>query len=163
MGFTWPLALLALVAVPLLAGVYVGQLRRRRRQAVRYSSVALIKAAAPRRAAWKRHVPVALLLAALAALGRSMFGGAAPGPAELAGTFVLAAFGLLLLGSLLQRVRMLWHTQLRGLLVRTGAALWAWTGKVWPRGESDADARPPMGAGDRIAAGEEPGDGDAGG
>jgi len=69
MGFTWPLALLALVAVPLLAGVYIGQLRRRRRQAVRYSSVALIKAAAPRRAAWKRHVPVALLLAALAALG----------------------------------------------------------------------------------------------
>ena len=46
MGFTWPLALLALLAVPLLAGVYVGQLRRRRRQAVRYSSVALIKAAA---------------------------------------------------------------------------------------------------------------------
>ena len=45
------------------------QLRRRRRQAVRYSSVALIRAAAPRRAAWKRHVPVALLLAALAALG----------------------------------------------------------------------------------------------
>jgi Ca-activated chloride channel family protein len=36
---------------------------------VRYSSVALIKAAAPRRSAWKRHVPVALLLAALAALG----------------------------------------------------------------------------------------------
>jgi Ca-activated chloride channel family protein len=69
MSFAWPLALLALLAVPVLAGAYVGQLRRRRRRAVRYSSVALIKAAAPRRAAWKRHVPVALLLAALAALG----------------------------------------------------------------------------------------------
>jgi Ca-activated chloride channel family protein len=66
---TWPLALLALLAVPLLAGAYVWQLRRKRRRAVRYSSVALIRAAAPRRAAWKRHVPVALLLAALAALG----------------------------------------------------------------------------------------------
>jgi Ca-activated chloride channel homolog len=69
MGFTWPLALLALLAVPLLAGVYVVQLRRRRRRAVRYSSVALIRAAAPRRSAWRRHVPVALVLAALAALG----------------------------------------------------------------------------------------------
>ena len=69
MSLTWPLALLALLAVPLLAGAYVWQLRRKRRRAVRYSSVALIRAAAPRRAAWKRHVPVALLLAALAALG----------------------------------------------------------------------------------------------
>ena len=69
MSFTWPLALLALLAVPLLAGAYVWQLRRRRRRAVRYSSIALVRAAAPRRAAWKRHVPVALLLAALAALG----------------------------------------------------------------------------------------------
>ena len=69
MTLTWPLALLALIAVPLLAGAYVWQLRRKRRRAVRYSSVALIRAAAPRRAAWKRHVPVALLLAALAALG----------------------------------------------------------------------------------------------
>jgi Ca-activated chloride channel family protein len=69
MGFQWPLALLGLLVVPALAGVYVWQLRRRRRQAVRYSSVALIRAAAPRRSAWKRHVPVALVLAALAALG----------------------------------------------------------------------------------------------
>jgi Ca-activated chloride channel homolog len=69
MGFTWPLVLLTLLAVPLLAGVYVVSLRRRRRRAVRYSSVALIRAAAPRRSAWKRHAPVALILAALAALG----------------------------------------------------------------------------------------------
>ena len=69
MTFAWPLALLALLAVPLLAGAYVWQLRRRRRRAVRYSSIALVRAAAPRRAAWKRHVPVILLLAALAALG----------------------------------------------------------------------------------------------
>jgi Ca-activated chloride channel family protein len=69
MTFAWPLALLALLAVPLLAGAYVWQLRRRRRRAVRYSSIALIRAAAPRRSAWKRHVPVALLLAALATLG----------------------------------------------------------------------------------------------
>jgi Ca-activated chloride channel family protein len=69
MGFQWPLALLALLAVPALVGGYVWQLRRRRRRAVRYSSVALIRAAAPRRSAWRRHAPFALLLAALAALG----------------------------------------------------------------------------------------------
>jgi Ca-activated chloride channel family protein len=69
MGFQWPLALPALLAVPALAGAYVWQLRRRRRRAVRYSSVALIRAAAPRRSAWKRHAPFALLLAALALLG----------------------------------------------------------------------------------------------
>jgi Ca-activated chloride channel family protein len=69
MGAAWPWALLALLLVPLLAGGYVWALRRRRRSAVRYSSVALVRAAAPARSAWRRHVPVALLLAALAALG----------------------------------------------------------------------------------------------
>ena len=88
MSFTWPLALVALLAVPLLAGAYVWQLRRRRRRAVRYSSVALIKATAPRRSAWKRHVPVALLLAALAALGLA----AAAGLLVLAGVALSLAF-----------------------------------------------------------------------
>ena len=69
MGFGWPLVLLSLLVVPLLLGVYVWQLRRRRRQAVRYSSVALIRAAAPRRSAWRRHAPFALVLGALGCLG----------------------------------------------------------------------------------------------
>jgi hypothetical protein len=90
-------------------------------------------------------------LAALAVLGRTVLLGASPGFAELSATFVLAAFGLLLLGSLMQRVRGLWHLHLRELLARLGAALWSWTGKVWPRREAEAEARPAMGAGDRIA------------
>ncbi len=69
MGFQWPLALLFLLVVPLLVAAYVWQNRRRRKQAVRHSSVALIRAAAPKRAAWKRHVPFALVLGALALLG----------------------------------------------------------------------------------------------
>jgi Ca-activated chloride channel homolog len=69
MGAQWPLALLALLALPLLVGGYVRELRRRRRQAVRYSSVALIRAAAPARSAWRRHVSFVLLLGALALLG----------------------------------------------------------------------------------------------
>jgi Ca-activated chloride channel family protein len=69
MGFEWPLALLSLLVVPVLVGGYVWQLRRRRRQAVPYSSVALIRAAAPGRSAWRRHVPIALIAAALLLLG----------------------------------------------------------------------------------------------
>jgi Ca-activated chloride channel family protein len=68
MRFAWPLALFSLLLLPALLGAYVWQIRRRRRRAVTYSSVALIRAAAPARSAWRRHVPVALLLAALACL-----------------------------------------------------------------------------------------------
>ena len=69
MSFAWPLALLSLLVVPLLLGVYWWLLRRRRRQAVTYSSVALLRSVLPRRKRWQRHVPIALLLASLAALG----------------------------------------------------------------------------------------------
>ncbi|GAB3072469.1 VWA domain-containing protein [Pedococcus soli] len=69
MSFAIPYALVALVTVPLLVGLYLWQLRRRRRQAVAFSSVALIRAALPRQRMWRRHVPIALVLAALAALG----------------------------------------------------------------------------------------------
>jgi Ca-activated chloride channel family protein len=69
MRFAWPLALLSLVALPLLAAFYLWQLRRRRRKAVAYSSVALLRAALPARVTWRRHVPVVLMLVALACLG----------------------------------------------------------------------------------------------
>src|SRR6476661_3114696 len=69
MSFAIPYALVALVTVPLLVGLYLWQLRRRRRQAVAFSSVALVRAALPRQRMWRRHVPIALVLAALAALG----------------------------------------------------------------------------------------------
>ncbi len=69
MSFAIPYALVALLAVPLLVAAYLWQLRRRRREAVAFSSVALIRAALPRQRTWRRHVPIALVLAALAALG----------------------------------------------------------------------------------------------
>jgi len=68
-GFGWPLLLLSLLALPALVAGYAWLLRRRRRRAVPYSSVALIRAAAPRRSARRRHLPFALLLGALACLG----------------------------------------------------------------------------------------------
>lgn len=98
-----------------------------------------------------RLLVLATGLAALGVLARAMLSGAPITPAEHVGGLVLGSFALLLLGSLLQRLRTLWHTQLRGAVVKVGAALWAWTGKVWPRGESDETGRPPLGTGDRIA------------
>lgn len=68
MSFALPIALLSLLVVPLLLGGYVRQLRRRRRQAIRHSSVALLALAVPRRPRWTRHLPAALLLSALALL-----------------------------------------------------------------------------------------------
>jgi Ca-activated chloride channel family protein len=69
MSFGQPLLLLILLAVPALLGAYLWQLRRRRRQAVRYSNVALVKAAAGPTRRWRRHVPIALVLASLGLLG----------------------------------------------------------------------------------------------
>jgi Ca-activated chloride channel family protein len=69
MSFATPLALLALLIVPALVAAYLWQLRRRRKQALSFSSVALIRAALPRRSQWRRHVPVGLFLASIAALG----------------------------------------------------------------------------------------------
>jgi Ca-activated chloride channel family protein len=68
MTFTWPLAFLLGLTIPLVLGVYLLKLRRRRQQAVSYSSVALLRTVVPRRSRWRRHVPVALLLAGLGVL-----------------------------------------------------------------------------------------------
>ena len=69
MSFEQPLLLVVLLAVPALLAAYLWQLRRRRRQAVRYSNVALVKTATGPVRRWRRHVPVALVLASLGLLG----------------------------------------------------------------------------------------------
>jgi Ca-activated chloride channel family protein len=68
MTFYTPQSLLLLILVPLLLLAYLWQLRRKRKNAVRYSNVALIRQAIPRRSRWKRHVPVALFLASIGVL-----------------------------------------------------------------------------------------------
>jgi Ca-activated chloride channel family protein len=68
MSFALPYALLGLLAVPALGAAYLWQLRRRRRNAVRFSNVALLRAALPRQRMWRRHLPVALVLGSLALL-----------------------------------------------------------------------------------------------
>lgn len=68
MSFAWPAALLVALVVPALLAVYLWAGRRRRPQALTFSSLALVRRALPRRARWRRHVPVALLLAGMAVL-----------------------------------------------------------------------------------------------
>jgi Ca-activated chloride channel family protein len=67
-SFAWPLALLLLGVAPALLGWYWWIQRRRRKQAVRYSSVALLRSVLPRRKRWQRHLPIVMLLASLVAL-----------------------------------------------------------------------------------------------
>jgi Ca-activated chloride channel family protein len=67
-NFTWPFALFLGLAVPLVLGTYLLAARRRRRHAITYSSLALLRKALPRRSRWRRHLPVALLLMSLAVL-----------------------------------------------------------------------------------------------
>jgi Ca-activated chloride channel family protein len=68
MAFAWPFALLLLLAVPAALGAYLLSLSRRRKQAVSYSSVALLRSVIPRHSRWRRHLPVALLVASLGVL-----------------------------------------------------------------------------------------------
>ena len=68
MKFLWPEFLALLVLVPLLAGLYVWLLRRRKRLAVRYANLSLVKEALGRGAGWRRHVPPVLFLLALTSL-----------------------------------------------------------------------------------------------
>lgn len=67
MSFTWPGALVALVAAPLVIVLHMWLLRRRRRSAVIVTDVALVRAAVPRSSSLRRHIPVALLTVALSA------------------------------------------------------------------------------------------------
>ncbi|HEX2981102.1 MAG TPA: VWA domain-containing protein [Anaerolineaceae bacterium] len=69
MNLLWPLSLLSLAIIPLLVGIYIWALRRRRRYAIRYSSLSLVRAAVPSYSRWRRHLPFALMLLALASLG----------------------------------------------------------------------------------------------
>jgi Ca-activated chloride channel family protein len=68
MNFLWPEMLWALLAIPLLVLLYVWLLRRRKKTALRYASLSLVKEALGARSAWRRHVPPTLLLLALTAL-----------------------------------------------------------------------------------------------
>ena len=68
MSFEAPALLATLLLVPLAAAGYWFLQRRPPKYAVRYTNLAVLAGVAGRRRTWRRHVPDALLLAALAAL-----------------------------------------------------------------------------------------------
>jgi Ca-activated chloride channel family protein len=67
MKFLWTELLLLLALLPVLVALYLYILRRHKRRAVRFASLALVREALPGSARWRRHLPPALTLAALAA------------------------------------------------------------------------------------------------
>lgn len=68
MSFLWSGLLALLILLPISVAAYVWSLRRRRPAAVRYSSLELIRAAAPGSSFLRRHLPFILLVAGLAPL-----------------------------------------------------------------------------------------------
>jgi Ca-activated chloride channel homolog len=68
MTFQSPLALLGLVVVPLLVAAYVRHERGRGSYVARFANLALLPNLVDRAPGWRRHLPVAILLVALAAM-----------------------------------------------------------------------------------------------
>lgn len=66
--FMWPQFLWLLLAIPLLVVVYVWLLRRKKRLALRYASLSIVKEAMGAGMHWRRHVPPVLFLLAIAAM-----------------------------------------------------------------------------------------------
>ena len=65
MNFLWPEFLWLLLVLPLLVALYFMALRRRKKLALRYASLSLVKEALGAGARWRRHVPPLLFLFAL--------------------------------------------------------------------------------------------------
>ncbi|WP_427915011.1 VWA domain-containing protein [Ramlibacter sp. MMS24-I3-19] len=65
MQFLWPDFLWLLLLAPLLVLLYVWLLRRKKKLAVRYASLSIVKEAMGIGQSWRRHIPPALFLLAL--------------------------------------------------------------------------------------------------
>jgi Ca-activated chloride channel family protein len=68
MEFLWPRSLYLLGLFPLIIVAYFWILRRRRKYAVRYSSLALVREAIPRSSRLRRHLPFGLFMLGLTGL-----------------------------------------------------------------------------------------------
>lgn len=68
MNLLWPGFLVLLGIVPLILAAYILILRRRRRYAVRYSSLFLVREALPEGSRLRRHLPAALFLLGIVSL-----------------------------------------------------------------------------------------------
>ena len=68
MNFLWPEFLWLLAALPLLVWLYVWLLRRKKKMALRYASLSIVKEAMGAGQTVRRHIPPALFLLAMAAM-----------------------------------------------------------------------------------------------
>lgn len=68
MSFEWPIVLLGLGTLPLIALAYMWALRRRLQFASEFSDLALIRRALPDLDRWRQHIPFLLLVLTLASL-----------------------------------------------------------------------------------------------
>ena len=68
MTFLWPQFLWLLLALPMLVGVYLWLLRRRKAVVLRYASLSIVKEALGKGPGIRRHIPPVLFLLALAAM-----------------------------------------------------------------------------------------------
>lgn len=72
MTFLWPWFLLGLILIPLMLFIYIWILRRKRKFAVRYSSLSIIREALPKRSGWRQHLPFVFFLIGAASLITAM-------------------------------------------------------------------------------------------
>lgn len=68
MRFIWPQALILLSIIPLVLLAYFLVMRRRRKYALRFSSLVLVRSAASQGSRWRRYLPLACFLMALTSL-----------------------------------------------------------------------------------------------
>ncbi|MDO8457493.1 MAG: VWA domain-containing protein [Burkholderiaceae bacterium] len=68
MTFMWPTLLWLLLALPLLVALYVWLLRRKKKLALRYASLAIVREAMGTGTKLRRHIPPLLFLLAIAAM-----------------------------------------------------------------------------------------------
>jgi Ca-activated chloride channel homolog len=68
MSLLWPGLLSLFLLIPLAIGIYIWILRRRRRFAVRYSSLSLVREAVAKQSWLRKHLPFILFLLALSSL-----------------------------------------------------------------------------------------------
>ena len=90
MTFLWPTLLVLLAVLPVLVGVRIWGLRRRR-SGVRFSSLSLVRVAAPGSSRIRRHLPFALFVLGLGSLVLAMARPAAIVPVPSSRTTVVLA------------------------------------------------------------------------
>ena len=90
MSFEWPLMFLSLLLVPVLVAGYVALQRRRAAQLAGLGTMGVLQSSTRRRLGWRRHVPPAIFLAAIALLLASLSRPHAGGLPTREGTVILA-------------------------------------------------------------------------